>query len=383
MKHNSNSKRKLLPYIFMAIIATLMVLINIVARLSPTFSDFYLDNIFPLISFPLMLFSGIFSFSVGECLIAFWVIGGISGAALLIVFACNKKNHPKAFKKFSGFFMKLVLWMLVFALSTETLNCFVMYQCTPFPEKYFDETAHTEELLLDTLDDVATAASELCNTFDRDADGYIILDGDLSDECIAAMNNISCEYSQLSGLYPKPKKIVSSFFMSQQGMIGLFIPFTMEATYNRDIQPIAAPATLCHELAHLKGIIQEDEANFVSMVACFNSDCDAVKYSGYLDALYYLYSDAKKLKGTDYEERLYRILSVIPSIVWTNDISSFTADYWEKNSHKEIIPTETVQAVSETLTDASLQFNGVSDGIMSYYRVVELLMDYKAAGNTI
>lgn len=383
MKHNRHSKRKYTVYIIIGIIALVMILINVIARFSPEFSDFYLDRIFPIISLPLMLFSGIFPFSLGECLIAFWIFGGISGIAALIILLIRKRKHPKPFKRFSGFFLKLVLWMLVFALTTETLNCFVMYQCTSFSEKYFDKTDHSEELLLDTLEDVATTVASLSDSFERDADGYIILDGDLYDECIAAMKNISSCYSQLSGYYPRPKKIVSSFFMSQQGTIGLFIPFTMEATYNADIQPIAVPATLCHELAHLKGIIQEDEANFVSMVACFNSDNNAVRYSGYLDALYYLYADAKKLKGTDYEERLYDILSLVPTIVWTNDISSFTADYWEKNQHKEIIPTETVQAVSETLTDASLQLNGVSDGIMSYYRVVELLMDYKAAGNTL
>lgn len=383
MKRKSITKKKYTAYAVMIALSTLMVAVNVAARLSEAFSNFYVNNIFPVVSFPLMLFSNLFPFSLGELLIAFWVLGGISGIAVLVVLALRCKRHPKPFKKFSGFFLKLVLWMLVFALCTETLNCFVMYQCTPFSERYFEETKHTPELLLDTFEDVAIRAAQLSGSFERDDDGYIILESDPFDDCIAAMKNVSDEYSQLSGYYPNPKKIFNSFFMSQQGMIGLFIPFTMEATYNADIQPIAVSATVCHELAHLKGVIQEDEANFVSMVACFNSDSPVVKYSGCLDALYYLYSDAKKLKGTEYEQRFNEIVSSVPNVVWTKDISSFTADYWEKNKHKEIIPTQTVQTVSETLTDASLQFNGVSDGIMSYYRVVELLMDYKAAGNSI
>lgn len=383
MKRKMSANKKFIPYAVMTLLSVVMLAVNVAARLSNGFSDFYVNNVFPVVSFPLMLFSNLFPLSLGELLIAFWVLGGLSGILILVVLAFRYKKHPKPFKKFSKFFLKLVLWMLVFALCTETLNCFVMYQCTPFSSRYFEETEYTPELLLDTLEDVAHRTAELCDSFRRDDDGYIVLEDDCFDDCILAMKNISGEYSQLSGYYPKPKKIINSFFMSQQGMIGLFIPFTMEATYNADVQPIAVPATVCHELAHLKGVIQEDEANFVSMVACFNSDSVAVKYSGCLDALYYLYSDAKKLKGTDYEQRLNQILAGVPSVVWTKDISSFTADYWEKNKHKEIIPTQTVQTVSETLTDASLQLNGVSDGVMSYYRVVRLLMDYKAAGNSI
>lgn len=38
--------------------------------------------------------------------------------------------------------------------------------------------------------------------------------------------------------------------------------------------------------------------------------------------------------------------------------------------------TETVDSVSDTLTDASLKLNGVSDGMISYNRVVELLLQW-------
>ena len=62
---------------------------------------------------------------------------------------------------------------------------------------------------------------------------------------------------------------------------------------------------------------------------------------------------------------------------------SYKADYWEENKDKEIIPTETVEAVSDALTEANLQFNDVEEGIMIYYRVTELLMDYCASGGYI
>ena len=54
-----------------------------------------------------------------------------------------------------------------------------------------------------------------------------------------------------------------------------------------------------------------------------------------------------------------------------------------RNEEKEIIPTETVQAVSEAFTEANLKFNDVEEGILIYYRVTELLMDYYALNGSI
>ena len=49
---------------------------------------------------------------------------------------------------------------------------------------------------------------------------------------------------------------------------------------------------------------------------------------------------------------------------------------WERINGKAVINTETVDSVSDTLTDASLKLNGVSDGMVSYNRVVELLLQW-------
>ncbi len=48
------------------------------------------------------------------------------------------------------------------------------------------------------------------------------------------------------------------------------------------------PATYCHELAHLHGYIYEDEANFISYLACIESGDDFMAYAGYLSVLAYV-----------------------------------------------------------------------------------------------
>ena len=51
-------------------------------------------------------------------------------------------------------------------------------------------------------------------------------------------------------------------------------------------------------------------------------------------------------------------------------------NYWEENKEKEVIDTETVSTVSSAASDTSMKMNGVSDGIQSYSRMVDLLLDY-------
>lgn len=367
----------------LAALFAVLLLINLTSWISTAFSDFYVQKIYPVYSAIPIRLAGLLPFSLGEIMVIIFALMGIIGIPAVIIFAIVKRHEAEISKRVLAKAMRILLWILVFIFAAETLGCFVMYHCTKFSDRYFEPVEHNEELLLDTLTAVSERIASLAETFERDGDGYIILSENPDDRCRAAMKALGEEYSQLRGYYPRPKKIINSFFMSQEGIIGLYIPFAFEATYNRDIQPIAAPATICHELAHLKGIIQEDEASFVAIVACLKYGTDELKYSACVDAFYYLYKNALELRETDYEDDLWKAVSVVPDVVWDKDIGSYTEDYWEKNKKKEIIPTETVAAISDALTDANLVMNGVSDGINAYNRVVELLMDYYGNGGEI
>ena len=369
--------------IVLIVLFSILIVINILSWLSTPFADFYVQKIYPVCSAIPIRLSGLLPFSLGEFMIIVFALMGIIGIPAVIIFAIVKRRDQKTTRRVLLCAARILSWILVYIFATETLGCFVMYHCTEFSDRYFEPVEHTEELLLDTLEAFGNRLAAMSGSFERDADGYIVLDNPPDGDCRRAMTALSAEYSQLSGYFPKPKKILNSFFMSQEGIIGLYIPFAFEATYNTDIQPIAKPATVCHELAHLKGIIQEDEASFVAIVAGIRSDSDSLKYSACLDAFYYLYKNALDLRGTSYEDRLWEAVANVPAAVWDNDIGSYTADYWEKNRHKEIIPTETVAAISEALTDANLTMNGVKDGINAYNRVVELLMDYYGNGGEV
>lgn len=137
--------------IALLVIFVLMLLINLIARLSTGFSDFYVQKIYPVISTPFIRLSGLFGFSVGEVMIAIAVAALLIGIPALVVFLIVKRKDKRLSRKVTKTALRVVLWAAVYVFTTETLNCFVMYQCSTFSQRYFPETEHTEELLLDTL----------------------------------------------------------------------------------------------------------------------------------------------------------------------------------------------------------------------------------------
>ena len=173
-------------------------------------------------------------------------------------------------------------------------------------------------------------------------------------------------------LYPDAKPVIFSFFMSQSNLLGMYIPFSMEATYNDDMVRTNLPSTICHEYSHLKGYMQEDEANFISFVATQGSDNPEVRYSGCIDALEYVHNQIytnEVRSGFELSEK------ISPQV--RNDWFRFLPDnYWEENEDKEIISTETVSSVSESASDTSMKLNGVEDGSKSYGRMVDLMLNY-------
>ena len=49
---------------------------------------------------------------------------------------------------------------------------------------------------------------------------------------------------------------------------------------------------------------------------------------------------------------------------------------WDRINEEALIDTEIVEAASDSFTEASLRLNGVEDGMISYNRVVKLLLQY-------
>lgn len=363
-------KRYLIPLIILAA----MILLNGISWISTPFADFYVMYIFPFISNIFSFISGIFPFSVGEMLIIAALILLFAGLPVTLILIITMKKHRR---KITGILSPSALWIVTFIISTETLGCFIMYHCTPFSERYFSPSEHTRSELTELYDILIMESNALAEIVERDENGAFILTCDVISEAKTAMKNAAEDYPQLEGYYPDAKPINSSYFMSQAGLLGIYFPFTLEANYNNDMYKVNLPNTLCHEYAHLKGIIQEDEAGFIAFIAATGSDDPEFRYSGYLNALEYVHNEIYKNEITE----AYYLTDNISSDVKTDWFTFMPENYWEENEDKEIISTETVDAVSDIATNTTLKINGVEDGIESYSRIVNLLLDYYFTDN--
>jgi hypothetical protein len=285
-------------------------------------------------------------------------------------------------RKFYVFFA----WVILAVCLIMTLNCFILYHATPLSEKYFGGQNADDYTLSDVIslrNMVVEKCNELSTQINRNEQGKVDYTGssldngdisDMQDKAVETMKNLG-----MKGYLPRPKALVFSDFMCQQHMQGYYFPFSMEANYNDVMYVMNKPFTMCHELAHLKGYIYEDEANFIGYLACIESDDIYFQYSGYLCAYSYLENDlikAKKTAPSAFEQAVSeQSLSAVDGQVYEDNIFVEQAE-WERIEGSALIPTETVDKAADTFIDANLKINGVEDGALSYNRMVELLMLY-------
>lgn len=359
----------------------LIVLLNLTAWNSKAFCDWYIARIFPIWVNTYGRFSSMFPFSLGEILLMLGVFllavaviwAPVLGICMLI--PAYRKRKRRRFTKAAGAFYKGFGWILLCVCLVMTLNCTILYHGSTFNEKYFGKVdrEYSLEELVAVRNFVVERCNELSLQMERDENGDIVYSGDMKQTAIDTMQALGETYDGLSGYYPKPKVLHFSDFMCQQYMQGYYFPFSMEANYNDVMYITNKPATFCHELAHLKGYIYEDEANFIGYLACISSEDIFFTYSGYLSVLYYLDNDFYDAVGRNRERYTSEVM--ISEQVHI-DNTFVKQEEWDRINGAAIIDTEVVEAASDSFTEASLVLNGVEDGMISYNRVVKLLLQY-------
>lgn len=351
-----------------------ILVLNIVIWCSRGFCDWFSEYVFPIFLNTYGRFTRIFPFSVGEVLIVLGIFLCLFAALLWIPLCLWRRNRSFAgarrlIRKFYCLFTVVLLNVALIM----TLNCFVLYHCTPLdPNPSREVREYTGEELLALRNFVVGQANALAEQMERDEDGRVIYDGDLQAECRKAMRRLGDAYPKLDGWYTRVKTLHFSDFVSQMYIGGYFFPFSMEANANGNMYLANYPEVYCHELAHTRGYIYEDEANFLSYLACIGSDDPFLQYSGYLSVIGYIERDCKESLADGWPEDAAPWNDYITYV----DTAFLEPGAWERIEENAIISTETVDAVSDKVTDASLKINGVESGIVSYSEVVGLLLEY-------
>lgn len=185
-----------------------------------------------------------------------------------------------------------------------------------------------------------------------------------------AMEKLGQRYRRLSGHYPFPKPILNTWILSVQQTTGVYSPFTVEANYNRDIAYYDIPFTICHELSHLRGYMQEEEANFIGVLATIGADDLYFNYSGYVSAWVYAGNALARIDSTAFATLYGRINAR------TRQDMLYNNAYWKQFEGK---PAE----AHEQLNDTYLKLQGQTSGVRSYGHVTDLMLEYFAKNGTL
>ncbi len=341
----------------------------IAAYKSTAFANWYSLNVYPIIQKISSFISGLFPFSIAEIMVILLTAGiiglilyGIVSVVLKII--RKRKSNKKPLKPII-FSITSTLSVIAAAVAfVFVFNCGINYYRSPFSEfSGIKIEEYSAEQVCEVLEYIIARTNETALQLELDENGICVIPEDHLDTETAAMKNLAQQYPIMSAYYPhaKPVEILSPLWCYTR-IVGMFVPFTMEANYNTCDTPESIGHNICHELSHLTGFMREDEANFIAYLACRESDDVYLQFSGYQAAMNFLLN--AYYPEVDREEYV-RVYSLIHPIVINHNRNS--SEYWSKYETP-------VAAVSETINDTYLKINNQNDGTKSYGRMVDLVI---------
>lgn len=325
-----------------ALLAAAMVL-QLLARKVDGFATWYAHGIYAGIQRAVGGIFGLFPFSVVEF--------GLYGLLILAaVYGIRFWREPLRV-------LSRTMCLVGGLLFLYTCNCGINYYAMPFSQYAGLQTGAYSREELEAL------CEYLVEQVNKTATGESYQPGVWRREGVWAMQAAGEQFPSLAGFYPKPKEVTISWILSVQQLCGIYSPFTVEANYNGDMPDYNIPHTICHELSHLKGFMREDEANFIGYLGCIFSKEQTFRYSGYLTGWVYA---GNALYKTDQEA--YIVLAQQLCDQAQTDLAENNA-FWDKYEGK-------VAEVSNQMNDVYLKVNSQEDGVKSYGRMVDLMLEY-------
>lgn len=383
------ARRKKISKIIYVIGILGVIMLNYLAWRSREFCDWYIDHIFPVWLNTYARLTSALSISVGEIMLILAVGITAFGIGFFIYNLIRRGKYTTGLLKYG----RTYAWIVLAVGYVMTLNCFILYHATGFAQKYMvketgtmvvdmsdtavvevdtkGKSAYTKKNLATLRDYLVEQCNTLADQIDRDEQGTAVYSGDLIAESVHAMETMGQQYDRLSGYYVTPKYLKCSEFFSQQYIMGYYFPFSMEANINSVMYITNVAPTVCHELAHTKGFIFENDANMIGYLACIQSDDTFLQYCGYLSVLNYVNNDFYKSVNKSTYKKHVRISDRV-----ADDNVFLTREDWQAVEKTAVVKTSTVKKVSNNFLNTNLKLNGVDEGIQQYNEVVNLLLDY-------
>lgn len=387
-KRGTTEKRLLAACVFLAAAGILMVC----ARQIPGFAEWYAVHIYQKLTAAVGRATGLAPFSVVEIgLYVLLILLPITGVHAIVKSVRFGQGGENALRWASGLFLVASVLLFLYAA-----NCGVNYQRESFSEKTgLAAEQYTAEELKETCQWLTEEVNARAAQVVRGSSGEMVLampgggktdveavkDQEktgtgtsaseyeemtlqvLGEMAVQAMTDLAEEYPDMEGYYPHPKPVYVSEILSYQNLSGVYSPFTIEANYNADMTDYNIPFTLCHELSHLRGFMQEEEANFIAFLACTGSGKQDFEYSGYLTGWVYCMNALRRTDAGKWQEVREELDKTAEADLREN------SRFWGRYDG-------VVAEVSDKVNDTYLKANGQSEGVRSYGRMVDLIIAY-------
>lgn len=324
------------------------------------FANWYTEHIYPIVSGAMGRIFGMIPVSVAEIGLYLLVLILVFGLIYIVLSVFHRAWTRQRSKKTA----KVLLWIVSLLLFLYVVNCGINYRSASFSEKSGIQTRkYTVEELAEVCRILTEEVQKTEPDIARDEDGRMIFETSEKKNAVRAMQHLGETYPDFKGYYPEPKGLLFPDFLSWQGLTGVYSPFTVEANYNNAITEYSIPFTMCHELSHLKGFMQEQEANFIAWLACDSSDIPEFQYSAALSGWVYATNMLWDYDPDTYEQ----LYAALPDGAKA-DLQAGN-EFWDRYEGK-------IQEVSNKINDAYLKTNGQKDGVESYDKMVDMLVAY-------
>lgn len=357
------SKKRKAPWLFIIsslVFVAVMVLLAL-AKSSYGAADFINGTLSSAYRQAMAAFGNLFPFSLFEIVIAL----ALPLIILLIAISvrCFKTGR-------GGKFLLSLLSAVLLVYSGHTLALGMAYHTTPLATRLdIKETEVNEQSLARTLillREEINSLSEKIEYTDAGASTSGLALNEISEKICASYSELSGEYSFIPDFQSRVKGVHFSEVLSYLSLTGIYTFYTGESNVNTLYPDYDVVFTAAHELAHQRGILRENEANFMAYLACRSSEDDYLRYSAALSMYGYIGS------------ALYRTNRELYGEINAELCDGARADMRASNEvYKEYSGT-VFEDISSTVNDLFLKSNG-TEGVVSYGMVVKLAVAYHEA----
>lgn len=329
------------------IILLILSVFIIAARVNVSVGEWYATHLYPYISTSLSFLVSWIPFSMTEVLI-------VSSAAMMIyVLIRNIRHREKVWKIFIRE-AEIVVWIMVWLYFGWGMNYFRenIYTRGNFTRQEFDEVVF-KQFMTDYAD-------SLNNSYTPETVEMSVYENDIKERYSSVPDHYGLSKAKS---WQHPKRLIFNRLYTAVGVGGYIGPFFGETHLNADLFPQQKPSSYAHELSHLLGVSNEDEANFWAYQICRTSDIPAVKYSGYYSLLPYVLSNASRVLNED-EYKEY-VLSIRPEV---RQQLTDQQNFWKSKYSR------TLGKIQSVIYDSMLKVNKIPSGTKNYNQVVELII---------